>query len=121
MINSKFILDILDLLLDGDNDGFMLRHQLDDLTDDNYNYTGSGLFVTFSHNDNILAKRIHSDDLLLNGILIKSSELEIGAECSIFISNGIIDYLEIWSHSGNYPKRELKDYVLTQNWKNSPT
>ncbi len=116
MIKSKFIIDILDLLLDGDDDGLKLRHQLDYLTDENYNYTGTGLFVTFSHNDNISKKRIQKDKFVLNGLLIKSSDLEIGADATIFITNGIIDYLEIWSQSGNYPMSELTDYVLTQDW-----
>jgi len=120
MIKSKFILEILDLLLDGDNDGLMIRRQLDCLTDENYNYTGSGLFVAFSHNDNISAKRIQKDNLVLNGVLIKSTELEIGADATVFITNGIIDYIEIWSQSGDYPKRELTDYVLTQVWEDSP-
>jgi hypothetical protein len=120
MIKSKFILEILDLLLDGENDGLMIRRQLDCLTDENYNYTGSGLFVTFLHNDNNSTKRIQKDNLVLNGVLIKSSELEIGADATIFITNGIIDYLEIWSQSGDYPKRELADYILTQVWEDSP-
>jgi hypothetical protein len=120
MIKSKFIIDILDLLLDGDNDGLMIREQLDYITDETYKYTGSGLFVTFSHSDSISTKRIKKDNLVLNGVLIKSSELEIGADATVFITNGIIDYLEIWSQSGDYPKRELMDYVLTQVWEDSP-
>lgn len=107
-------------MLDGDNVGLMIRSQLDFLTDENYNYKGSGLFVSFSHNDNITAKRIQKDNLVLYGVLIKSSELEIGADATVFVTNGIIDYLEIWSQSGDYPKRELTDYVLTQVWEDSP-
>jgi len=120
MIKSKFIIDILDLLLDGDNDGLMIREQFDYITDETYNYTGSGLFVTFSHSDSISTKRIKKDNPVLNGVLIKSSELEIGADATVFITSGIIDYLEIWSQSGDYPKRELTDYVLTQVWEDSP-
>lgn len=120
MIKSKFILDILDLLLDGDNDGLMIRQQLDHIIDENYNYTGSGLFVKFSNSDSISTKRIQKDTLVLNGVLIESSELEIGADATVFITNGIIDYLEIWSQSGDYPKRELTDYILTQVWEDSP-
>jgi hypothetical protein len=119
MIKSKFIIDILDLLLDGDNDGLMIRQQLDYITDENYNYTGSGLFVKFSHSDSISTKRIQKDNLVLNGVLIKSSELEIGADAKVFITNGSIDYLEIWSQSGDYPKKELMDYILTQVWEGS--
>ena len=52
--------------------------------------------------------------------MIKSSELEIGADCTLFFKDGLISYLEIWSYSGNYPKKELIDYELTQQWKGSP-
>ena len=43
MIKSKFISDILDLILDGD-----VRNQKDYLTEKDYEYTGVGLFVNFS-------------------------------------------------------------------------
>lgn len=117
MIKSKFILEILDSLLDDDNDGLMLRRQIECLTDANYNYTESGLFVKFSYDENISSRRINKDNMVLSGVLIKSSELELGADTMLFITNGIINYLEIHSRCGNYPKRELTDYVFSKIWK----
>ncbi len=120
MIKSRFILDILDLLLDGDEEGLIIRQQVEWLTDANYNYTGSGLFVGFSHDMNALEKRIEADNLILNGVQIISTELKNGADATLFLSNGIIDYLEIWSQDGRYPYKELSDYILNQVWINSP-
>jgi len=48
MIRSRFILNILDLLLDGDEIGKAIRPQMDYLTDVDYNYTGVGVFVKFT-------------------------------------------------------------------------
>ncbi len=120
MIQSNFISDILDLLLDGDKDGLLLRKQLPYLTEQEYDYTGAGLFVSFTHSDNIYDFRLTSDITLINGVDIKSSALSIEADATVFIKDGIIDYLEVWSKTGDYPKDELSDYVLTQVWKDSP-
>jgi hypothetical protein len=52
--------------------------------------------------------------------LINSTELNISADATVFLSNGIVNYLEIWSHDGKYPDKELSDYLLSQVWVNSP-
>lgn len=120
MIQSKYIADILDLLLDGDDLNRKTRLQIDFLTDVDYNYTGAGLFVSFSHAEGIEKYRLATDQAIINGVEIKSTELESGAEAVISINNGLIDHLEIWSYSGEYPKKDLSSYTLTQNWKGSP-
>lgn len=120
MIKSKYILDILDILLEGDDFGQRARLQIDFLTDANYNYTGTGLFVTFDHAIGIEQYRIKAESPVINGVEIKSTELEIGAEAMVSINNGLIDDLEIWSYSGNYPPKELSSYTLTQNWTGAP-
>jgi len=120
MIQSKFIRDILDLLSDGDSFGQSIRGQVVYLTEKEYNYTGVGLFVNFSHADGIEKFRTDNENLILNGVIIKSKEIELGAEATIFCDNGLIDYLEIWSHDGVYPKKELETYTLTQEWTGSP-
>lgn len=116
MIKSKYILDILDLLLDGDDLGRSARLQIDFLTEENYNYTGVGLFVIFDHASGIEQYRIKTENAVINGVEIKSAALEIGAEAMVSINNGLIDHLEIWSYSGNYPAKELSNYTLTQAW-----
>lgn len=120
MIKSKYILDILDLLLDGDDLGRSARLQIDFLADVNYNYTAAGLFVGFEHANGIEQYRVKSDKMVINGVEIKSIELALGAEAMVSINNGVIDYLEIWSYSGDYPTKELSNYTLTQTWVGSP-
>jgi len=119
MLKSKFISSILELLLDGDKEGVNAKSQMDFLTESDYEYTGSGVFIEFKHKNGIEKYKSKKDDLILNGVVIKSSELEDGAGCMLFFINGLIDNLEIWSYSGNYPKTELIDYELTQEWENS--
>jgi hypothetical protein len=120
MLKSKFISDILELLLDGDEDGIKARSQIEFINESDYEYTGSGVFIGFEHKKGIEKYRCGKNDLILDGVEIKSSELEIGANCTLFFSNGIIDNLEIWNFGGIYPKTELNDYILTQVWDNSP-
>ena len=114
MIASQFILNILDLLLDGDKEGKALRPQIDYLSDTEYEYTGVGLFVTFQPSEGIEQYRYEEDKIILDGVTITSPELRIGAMATIFVNKGIIDYLEIWSYDGEYPKRELSNYILKQ-------
>ena len=120
MINSKFITDILELLLDGDKEGLKSKLQFDYLTESDYNYTDSGLFLSFKHQNGIENYKIDKTDLILNGVKIESKQLTSGADAIIFFKNGLIDYLEIWSNDNNYPSYELSNYKLTQNWKDSP-
>jgi len=114
MISSKFILNILDLLLDGDEDGKTLSPQVDYLIDAKYEYTGVGLFVTFQTCAGIENCKHPKDRLILEGVSITSTELAIGASVIVFVRDGVIRTLEIWSYDGGYPKRELINYKLMQ-------
>lgn len=118
MVKSQFILDILILLLDGEDSKFLIT-QLDYISDSNYNYTnGGGCFITFSHSDDIIKYKLKGN-LVLNGVTIESPELKGGADVTLFMKDGIIDYLEIWSFDGKYPNTELKIYKLSQVWQSS--
>ncbi|QKZ14553.1 hypothetical protein [Spirosoma sp. KUDC1026] len=120
MIKSKYISDVLELLLDGDDNGKAAKSQIPFLSDINCEYTnGGGVFISFSHSAEIVAYRLAQDNIVLNGVTINSPELEIGADATVFLTNGIIDYLEIWSFDGNYPNHELTNYTLKQAWKDS--
>ncbi|MFC3811427.1 hypothetical protein [Lacihabitans lacunae] len=121
MIKCKLIANILDLLLDGDNDGLTLRNQINFLTDTRYNYTGAGVFVTFSHSDQISKYKLERHELVINGVDIKDEAGNIDADAQVFVKNGLIDYLEIWSRTGDYPDKELDNYTLTQVWDKSPS
>jgi hypothetical protein len=120
MIKSKFVLDILDLMLDGDVDGLTARPQMKYLTDEEYEYTGGGLFVSFTHSAEILQYKTSKDNLILMGVKITTLEFPIEADATLFFKNGIIDYLEVWCYLGDYPGRELTKYTLTQYWTDSP-
>lgn len=120
MIKSKFISDIIDLLLDGDAMDIAARPQIQYLTDEEYEYTGRGLFVSFSYSEEIAKYKIGKHDLILNGVKITTSEFPIEAEATLFFKDGIIDFLEIWCYLGDYPNRDLTRYTLTQIWDNSP-
>jgi len=120
MLKSKFISDILELLLDGNLGGIKAKSQIEFITESDFEYTSSGVFIGFEHKNGIEKYRCEKNDLILDGVEIKSPELEIGANCTLFFSNGIIDNLEIWSFGGDYPKSDLTKYELTQVWGNSP-
>ena len=120
MIKSKYISDVLELLLDGD-DSKVAKSQIPFLSDTKYEYTnGGGVFIRFSHSAEIDEYRLAEDELVLNGVTIESPELGIGADATVFLTNGIIDYLEIWSFDGDYPDYELTNYMLKQAWHDSP-
>ena len=119
MIKSNYINDILELLLDSDENGLFTRQQISFLTDINFDYTGSGLFVHFQHDIGIGKYRIKTQNLVLDGVKIKSERHQIEAQATLFFKEGLIDSLEIWCYDGEYPKRDLTSYTLTQTWLNS--
>ena len=120
MIKSKFITDILDLLLDGDAEGIAARPQIQYLTDKEYMYTSGGVYIRFSHSGEVGHYKSSKQELILNGVKIQTSEFQIEADATLFFTNGIIDYLETWCYLGDYPNKELTKYTLTQIWNNSP-
>ena len=116
MITSRLINDILDLLLDGDKFGLALRAQIPVLIDSEYDYTGVGVFVKFTATEGIENCLHDGDSLVLDGVDIRSEELNIGATATLFVKNGIADYLNIWSYDGNYPYKELSTYTVKQTF-----
>lgn len=119
MIKSKYISDILELLLDGDKEGLFARQQIPFVLDTKYSYTGGGLFVSFEHLQGIELFKVDIDDLVLNGVKIENHWYPLEAEAILFFKNGLIDYLEIWCYDGDYPNYDLLDYTLTQFWDTS--
>jgi hypothetical protein len=119
MIKSKFISDIVNLILDGENIE-QARHQKDFLTEKELNFTGVGLIVSFSHVDGIEKFKTSNEKLIIDGLIIQSKELGSGAIVTMFLKEGLVDYIDIWSKDGNFPSHELKEYTLTQEWIGSP-
>jgi hypothetical protein len=120
MIKSKYISNILDLLLDEDEEETSLRKQIEFLSDSTYDYTGIGLFVTFTHSEEIEAYKVQSETTVMDGVRIQSEEIEMGADAILFIKDGVIHNLEIWSLGGKYPAKEISSYELSQTWEDAP-
>ena len=116
MIKSKFIFNVVDLLLDGNAEGRAVRSQIQYLTDDKYQHTDDGLIVSFFHGDEIYQHRSCKGDIILNGVEIKSTETRLTANASLYFKKGIIDSLKINCYRGTFPKKELKQYTLTLIW-----
>lgn len=116
MIDSIFISNILSSIIEGETESDSLKSQITHLTIEKFNYTGNGVFVEFSKDPSIEKYRL-AEDCILNGLDIKSQEFELIAETILFIREGLIDYLEIWSKSGIYPNHELNNYELIQSRK----
>ncbi len=121
MIKSSYIKNILDLLLHGDEYATLFRPQLEHLIDDKYNYTeGNGLFVYFKHSNEIEPFRQDNDELVLDGVIVTTTDKALEAKAILFIKNGVIDYLELWCVTCNYPDTDLDNYIVKQNWTDSP-
>jgi len=120
MIKSQLIKDTLDLLLDSNEDANLAKEQMNYLSDANYNYSDIGVFIKFSHTPEATKYRVEESDLMLNGVAIQSPDLMAEADATLFFADGIIDYLEIWTRDGAYPEKDLKTYIVTQEWEGSP-
>ncbi len=116
MIRSRYIYDILDLMLDGDPDGFFARAQLPHLTEAEIEYTNEGAFIFFDYDGPLPEQMPDPDDLMLAGVFIESQQEQIQAEAVLYFADGIADCLEIFCHDGRYPARDLHSYTLTQDW-----
>lgn len=117
MIKSKYIFDILDKIVEGlPEETPLLKKQLPYLTENDFDYTGVGVFVKFLVDDLIREYKVKQDEMVIDGIVIQSSELEIGGYALLFIRGGLIETLEILGHGDSYPERDLKDYKLIQTW-----
>ena len=120
MIKSQLIKDTLDLLLESNEDAILAKEQMKYLADVNYNYSDIGVFIKFSHTPEATKYRIEESDLMLNGVATQSPDLMAEADATLFFADGIIDYLEIWTRDGAYPEKDLKTYVITQEWEGAP-
>jgi len=116
MIKSNFIADVVDLLLDGDADGTASRPQLALITDTVYGYTSGGMFVNFSHLENINSYKCAKDELVLKNVKITAAGHDFEAEATLYFRGGIIERMEVSCTQGSFPRRELRQYTLTQNW-----
>ncbi len=121
MIKSSYIKNILDLLLDSDEVGKLYRQQLEYISENKYEYTkGSGVFIDFKHSDKIEIHRQNHNNKVIDGVTIISVDKTLEAKAILFTKEGLIDYLEIWCVTDNYPNSDLDNYIATQDWVGSP-
>jgi len=119
MISSKFIYDILNLMLDDETLDESLSRQITFLTDIETVYTDVGVFINFKNEIEEEFLKIGMN-LTFDGVEIQKDELNILADAIIQVKDGIICQLEIFNKNGlSFPKEEIKSYVLNQNWKDS--
>ncbi len=120
MILSRYILDNVNLLLDGGDDLAVFKPQVEYLSEKNREYTPMGLFVYFSHSSDILRYAIPDHKYVINGVKIFSTAHNLEGEAQLFLKDGVIDYLEIVYYNGDFPEADLDKYTLKQVWKDSP-
>ncbi|WP_111597191.1 hypothetical protein [Chitinophaga skermanii] len=113
MVNSIFIAKVLDALIAESADKDLLKAQLPFITEEETDYTGVGVFVNFSHEEE--AEAFKAESGALEGVTITSPLLPMGASAILFITDGIIDMLEIFALDGEYPMEELSEFTLVVN------
>jgi len=115
MINSKFILDILDLILDEEKTK-ILRKQIDFLNVSKIEHTGIGMFINFENNFHETKLQNFSDQVL-NGVEILNEKQNVLAAVILYVKNGKIEKLEIFNKNGfDFPQEYLDEYLITQTW-----
>ena len=132
MIQSEFIKNILDLTFDNYEFSDLLRKQIPFLSELDRNYTGSGVFVNFVSDKEIEGYKIDTDKVtnfdtdgnaieILNGVEIRNDSLDILADASVYLTNGLIDSVEIWNKNGqDYLLTDPEHYELHQIWIDIP-
>ncbi len=118
MVRSKFIADILDLLLDGDE----LAAQLPFIEEKEVEYTGRGYVVLFKHLPGI-EKDARGGEYCHEAVEITSPEYGGNQDAGfieLWTRDGLIDYLQFIGHYDNYPARDLKNYTIKQAWAGCP-
>ena len=119
MISSKFIVDILNLMLDDETLDESLFRQIKFLKDIESVYTNVGVFINFKNEIEEEFLKIGMN-LTFDGVEIQNDEQNILADAILQVKDGIICQLEIFNKNGfDFPKEEIENYVLTQNWKES--
>ncbi len=131
MIKSQLILDIFDLIFDDFEYEEKLRNQIQFLKESKTEHTGIGLFVSFEAEKGIEKYKIPMEKAenrdingkateRINGVELRNGELKILADADVIITDGIIDYIEIFNKGGDdYPIAEPTKYELEQVWVDS--
>lgn len=113
MIFSKFQRDIIEQLLSCLPDENNLADQIDFLSLEGLEHNGKELL--YRYKTAYIPENQYKENIVLDGLEIFSSELNSGASAAVFLKNGLICFLQILSHSGEFPSKELTNYTLINN------
>ena len=128
MIQSQYILDILEIAFDDHPSANLLQKQVPFLTIAKIDHTGIGAFIHFNPGNQIEQYKLATStstnfDIesctteMISGIEIRNPKMGILADATVHLKNGIIDHLEIFNKSGEvYVEIEPKNYELHQTW-----
>lgn len=123
MIESKLTLDIITETLKGGKFEEQITRQLEHLEEVEYEHTGSGLLIFIEYRkaakefwltDAQLHELFGESEPELSNIELFNEELNIHAETIVHFTNGLIDRVEIWNQSGDYPEDDLKTWRLAK-------
>ncbi|ATL48683.1 hypothetical protein COR50_16780 [Chitinophaga caeni] len=113
MLESKFIKEIVSLLMEESSECTQLQQQMPYLDVASTEYTGVGLFVYFEHGDEAAHFPVETE--IIDGVTILSDDLPNGASATLFLADGVIEMLEIIANEGAYPEKDLSQYSLVAN------
>ncbi len=121
MIESELISNILELTVEGEKFEALLYQQINHLTVKKKEHTGVGLFVYLKYDKEIEKYRLSDSQLdelfgnynhQLDKFELINSDLNVLADTTVHLTDGLIDCIEIWNKLGDYPKEELITYEL---------
>ncbi len=94
-----------------------LKQQIDNCVVSEREFTsGGGVFVSFIVQVNTPKLQISENVAQIEGPFIISPELEYDASVGLGVNEkGILEYIEIWAHSYDYPhNRHVENYKLVE-------
>jgi len=110
---TQFQRDIIERLISCIPEENHLLCQIDQLTLEGLEHNGNE--ILYKYKSALLPDKQTGENVVFDGLEIFSSELNAGASAAVFLKNGLISFLQILSHSGEFPERELTDYTLINN------
>jgi hypothetical protein len=110
---TQFQRDIIEKLISCIPEESHLLCQIDQLTLEGLEHNGNE--ILYKYKSARLPDNNPGENVVFDGLEIFSSELNDGASAAVFLKNGLISFLQILSHSGEFPDRELTDYTLINN------
>jgi len=119
MIESKFIVDIIQATIAGEKYEEQIANQVQHLEEVEYEHMDTGLILFLDPLSDIKPltdQQLHetfgeADHELMKLELIEET-FKIHADVSVHFTNGIIDRIEIWNKSGDYPEHDLESWEL---------